>query len=67
MQTVTPSPPRHQPACEFVNDNDLTFLNHIVLVTVIQVIGPQRRIQMMHERNIGRVIQGRPFRNKPHT
>ena len=66
MQAFAPAPSAHQASGEFVHDHDFVLLHHVVLVAVIQVFGPQRCIQVVHQRDIGRVIEGGPFRDKPH-
>ena len=68
MQTIAPTATRHQAACEFIHNNDffaaLAVLDHIVLVTVVNVVGAQGCIQVMHQRNIGWVIQRGTFWNQ---
>jgi hypothetical protein len=49
--------PGHQAAGELVDDHDLALLHHVVLVAVVQVVGPQRRVQVVHQRDVGRVVQ----------
>ena len=39
MQTITPAPPRHQAAGEFVNDDHFAVLHNIVFVAVVQRMG----------------------------
>ena len=57
VQAVAPAPAGHQAAREFVDDTDLALLDHVVLVAVVEVVGPQRRIQVVHEGDVGGVIQ----------
>ena len=57
VQTITPTAPRHQAPGKLVNDDDFTFLHHVVLIAVIQVIGPQRCVEMVHQRDIGRIVK----------
>ena len=64
VQAIAPAPAGHQAAGEFVDDHDFTILDHIVLVAVIQQVATQGSIQMVHQRNIGRVIQRGAFRNQ---
>ena len=66
MQAFAPAPPAHQASGEFVHDHDFILLHHVVLVAVVQVFGPQRCIQVVHQRDIGRVIEGGTFRDQPH-
>ena len=67
MQTVAPAAARHEPPGEFVDDDDLASLHHVMLVFVIEVLSPQRSIQMMHQRDVGRVVQGGTFGDQPHA
>jgi hypothetical protein len=50
-----------------VNSSTITIfavLHHVVLVAVVQVVGTQRRIQVVHQRDVGRVVQRRAFGNQ---
>jgi hypothetical protein len=47
----------HHPAGEFIDDDDLIVLHHVVLVAMKQVVRPQRRIELMHEVDVGRLVQ----------
>ena len=64
VQAFAPAPPGHQATGKFVHDHDLTLLHHIVLVPVVQMGGAQSRIHMVHQADVGRVIQGRACRNQ---
>ena len=61
VQAVAPAPPAHQAAGELVDDDDLgallAGLHHVVLVAVKQVMRAQGRIQVVHQRDVGRVVQ----------
>ena len=57
MQAIRPAPPGHQPTGEFIDDHDFVVLHDVVLILVIQHVGPQRCIQMMNQRDIGGVVQ----------
>ena len=65
VQAITPAATRHEAAREFINNNDLAFLHHIVLIAVIDVVGPQGCREMVHERNVGGVIKTCAFRDEP--
>ena len=67
MQTFAPATPGHQSSGELINDNDLAFLHHVVLVAVVNVVCAQCCIKVMNQRDIGRVIQRSPFRNQTHA
>ena len=57
MQAIGPAPARHQAASELVDDDDLVVLHDIVLVTQEQRVRPQRHHQVMHQRDVGGVVQ----------
>ena len=61
VQAFAPAPARHQAAGELVDDHDFAVLHHVVLVAVVQVVGAQRRVQVVHQRDVGRVVQRRAF------
>ena len=61
MQTIAPTTTGHQAAREFVNDGDFTVLAHVMLISVIQMVGAQRSVQMVHQADVGRVVQRRAF------
>ena len=67
VQAVAPAPARHQPPGELVDDDDLAGLHHIVLVAVVQVAGAQRSVQVVHQRDVGRVVERRTLWNQPHV
>ena len=64
MQAVAPAPPGHEAAGKFVHDHDLAVLHHVVLVAVVEVVGAQSRVHMVHERDIGRVVERGARRNQ---
>ena len=59
VQAVAPAPARHQAAGELIDDDHFAVLHDVMLVTVVEVVGPQRRIDVVHQRDVGRVIQAR--------
>ena len=64
VQALAPAPPAHQATGELIHDDDLALLHHVMLVAVVQVVGPQRRVQVVHQRDVGRVIQRGAFRDQ---
>ena len=64
MQTFAPASACHQAAGEFVNDDDLAVLHHVMLVAVVQMVGTQRSVQMVHQRDVGRIVERRAFGNQ---
>ncbi len=65
VQPVRPAPARHQPSRELVDDDHLAVLHHVVLVAMEQRVGAQRRIEVVHQRNVVRVVQARAVREQP--
>ena len=61
VQTVGPAPPRHQAPGELVDDDDLALLHHVVRVAQEQVVRSQRRVQVVHQVNEGRLVQAAPL------
>ena len=62
MQPFRPATARHQPPGELIDNDDLVVLHDILLVAVEQAVRPQRRIQMMHQRDIGGVVEATALR-----
>ena len=65
MEPVGPAAPGHEPPGEFVDNDDFAVLNHIVLIAVKKRMCAKRRIQMVHQRNVVRVIQAASGRQQP--
>ena len=59
VQSVTPTTACHQSSRELVDDHNLAVLVHIVLVAVVEVVGSQCRVQVMHQTNVCGVIERR--------
>ena len=57
MQAVAPAPPRHQPAGELVDDDDLPFLDDVVDVALEQDVRAQRLLHGMVQLHLRRVVQ----------
>ncbi len=57
VQAVGPAPALHQAAGEFVDDDDLVVLHHVVLVLVIQHVGAQGGVDVVHQGDVGGVVQ----------
>ena len=57
VQSVTPTAACHQSSRELVDDHNLAVLVHIVLVAVVEVVGAQSRIQVVHQTDVRWVIQ----------
>ena len=57
MQTLTPSASRHQATSEFIHDHHFALLHHVVLIPVVKVVGTQGRVQMVHQGDIGWIVE----------
>ena len=57
VQTVAPASPRHQTAGELINDHDLTVLHNIVLVAVVEMVSTQCGVQVVHQGDVGGVVE----------
>ncbi len=62
VQAVGPAPAAHQAAGELVDDDDFAVLHDVVLVAVVEMPRPQRRIDVVHQRDVGRVVEARALR-----
>ena len=71
VQAVAPAATRHQATGKFVHNDDFraffTVLYHVVLVAVVQIVRPQSRIQMVHQRDISGVVQRCAFGQQAHV
>ncbi len=61
MQSLRIPPAEHQPACKFVHDDDLSVLDHIVLVPPEQGMSLEGALHILSEKVIGGVIKVRCF------
>ena len=66
VQAIAPTPPRHQAPGELVDDDDLAVLVHIVLIAVVEVVRTQSSGQVVHQTDVGRVVQRRAFGQHAH-
>ena len=57
VQTIGPAPARHGAAGEFVHDHDLAVLDDVLHFLVEQGVRAQRGVQVVHEPDIGRVVE----------
>ena len=62
VQAVRPAPSLHQPAGELVDDGHSVVLHHVMLIAMEQVMRAQRRIQVVHQVDIRRLVQARALR-----
>src|SRR6267142_3140817 len=61
MQTVRPAPARHQPVGEFVDDDHVAFLHDVVPVAKEEIVGTERRVQMMHQVHVRGLVEAAAF------
>jgi hypothetical protein len=57
MQTVRPAPPHHRAAGELVDDDHFAVADDVLDVAVIERVRAQRRVQVMHDADVRRVVQ----------
>ena len=57
VQAVGPAPARHGPAGKFIDDDHLVVLDDIIDVVMEQGVRPQRRVQVMQDGDVHRVVQ----------
>ncbi len=57
VQTIAPAAAGHQTAGEFVNDDDLSLLHHVIAVALVKNVRAQTLLHVVIHLNIGRIIQ----------
>ena len=57
VQAVGPTPADHRPAGELVDDDHLAVLDDVVDVALEQPVRAQRRVQVMHQADVRRVVE----------
>ena len=57
VQALRPAAAAHQAAGEFVDDDDFAVLHHVMLVAEIQRVGTQRSVDVVHQHDVGGVVQ----------
>ncbi|OAG65283.1 hypothetical protein BIM11_6192 [Burkholderia pseudomallei] len=57
VQAVGPAAARHQAAREFVDDDHLVVLHDVVLIAMEQRVRAQRRVHMVHQRDVLRRVE----------
>ena len=66
VQAFRPTTPRHGTAGEFVNDDDLTIAHDVINVDLEDHVRPQRRHHVMHQHDVGGVVQALAFAQQAH-
>jgi hypothetical protein len=57
MQPFGPAPTRHGAAGELVDDDDLALADDVVDVALEQRVGAQRRVDVVHQHDVGGVVE----------
>ena len=66
VQSLRPPPPRHGPARELVDDHHFAPLGDDVLhVAAEERVRPQSRVDMVHQHDVGRVVEALARREQP--
>ena len=58
--------PGHGAAGELVDDDDLAVADDVLHVPLEQGVGAQRRVDMVHQGDVGGVVEALPLRQQPH-
>ena len=64
VQPVGPAPADHQAPGELVDDDDFAVLHHVVLVAVEKMVRAERRVQMVDQIDVRRLVQARARRQQ---
>ena len=57
VQAVRPAASRHGAAGELIDDDDLALAHDVLDVALVQGVRAQRRVQVMHQADVGGVVQ----------
>ena len=57
MQAFRKAPARHHAAGELVDDDDFAVADDVVLVALVEGVGPQRLVHVVHQRDVGGVVE----------
>ena len=57
VQAIAPATPGHETARELVDDHDFTLLHDVMLVAMVEMARAQRRVDVMQQGDIGRVVE----------
>ena len=66
VQALGPAATGHQAAGELVDDDHLAVLHDVLLVAMEQGVGAQRRVQVVHQDDVGGRIKALAFREQSH-
>src|SRR2546427_13163925 len=65
VQAVGPAAAGHQAASELVDDDHLAVLDYVVPVWEEKVVRPERRVEVMHQVHVRRLVEAAPFGPQP--
>ena len=65
MQAVGPATAGHGAAGEFVDDDDFAAPHDVFDVALVDRVGPQRRVQVMHQADIRGIVKALAFAQQP--
>ena len=57
MKAIGPTPSGHEAACEFINNDNLAVLDHVLLIAKVQGMGPKGSHEVMQQAYVGRVVK----------
>ena len=61
VQAIGPAPSHHGAAGELIDDDDLALTHDVLDVALVQRVRAQRRVQVVHEPDVGGVVQTLAF------
>ncbi len=65
VQAIRPAPAGHGASGELINNDDLAVSDDVFHVALVERVRAQRRIQVMHQADVGRVVQALAFAQEP--
>jgi hypothetical protein len=65
VQPLGPAPALHHAAGELVDDHHLVVLHHVVLVAMVERVRADARIQVVHQHDVGGVVEAGALRQEP--
>ncbi len=65
VQAVGPAPARHGAAGELIDDDDLAAAHDVLDVPLVERVRAQRRVQMMHEADVGGIVEALALAQQP--
>ena len=67
VQAVGPAPAGHQATGELVDDDDLAVLHHVLLVAVVEGVGAQGGVEVMHQQDVAGVVEPAALGEQAHA